>query len=94
MDAHLAYKEEDVIKANWLLAGIIGTFIVLIFIAYLLNEGRKHYVIPILRIYHPTCGLVLQLNTEKEERKSLADDVANHAIHVGVKRPSQDLLKF
>ena len=48
----------DVIKANMCLAGVIGVFMFLTFIAYLLNEGQRYCVIPILRKIWPKCKWV------------------------------------
>ena len=88
-DEDLPSRQEDVIKANLYLAGIIGAFIVLTLIAYLLNEGRHHFVIPVLRRYHPTCKWVLQQDkkeNDNEEKQSLEVDLAHHTMHFGIKK--------
>ena len=82
-------QEHQSAKANLYLAGIIVTFIILTFIAYLLNEGRHHVVIPILRKYYPTCKWVLQhdkIENDNEGKQYLEVDLACHAMHFGVKK--------
>ena len=89
MDKELPNRQEDVIKANLYLAGIIGAFIVLTFVAYLFNEGRHYCVIQILRRYHPRCNWVIQQDkkeNENEEKQSLEVDLAHHTMHFGVKK--------
>ena len=83
---------EDVFKANLYLAGIIGAFIVLTFIAYLLNEGRHLLVIPILRKIHPKSKWVLQhdrIESEKEDKLSMQVDLQQHARVFGMKKGSR-----
>ena len=67
------YKDEST-KANLYLVGIVGAFIVLTFIAYLLNEGKHWIVLPILRKCHEDSKWVLQhdeMENEEEEKYSV-----------------------
>ena len=57
------------IDANICLAGIIGAFVFLTLIAYLLNEGKHLLVIPILRSLKPRCKWVLQYEKELKEKE-------------------------
>ena len=41
--------EQEVFKANLCLAGIIVAFVLLTFMAYLFNEGRNLFLIPIIK---------------------------------------------
>merc|ERR1719378_1345274 len=84
--------EEDVFKANLYLAGIIGAFIVLTFIAYLLNEGRHLLVVPVLRKVRPKSKWVLQhdrIQHEKEEKYSILQlDIPQETSQFGMKKNS------
>ena len=90
-------RQDDVIKANLLLAAIIGAFIVLTSIAYFLNEGRHHFVIPFLRKCYPTCKWVIQedkLKNDNEEKEQSLGDLAHKSIHLGLRRHSEELRRI
>ena len=83
---------EDVTKANLCLVAIIGAFIVLTFIAYLLNEGKHLLVIPLLRECSPRSKWVLQydrMKNEREEKQSIQVDLQQHVRHFGIKKASR-----
>ena len=79
----------DVLKANLCMAGIVGVFVLLTLLAYLLTEGKSYCIIPILRKTCPTCAWVKDYDNVMDEgcQKSLAlkPGVAQHVL--GVKRP-------
>ena len=93
MEEDLPPDPEDVIKANLYLVLIIGSFIVLTFIAYLFNEGRHICVVPLLRKYRPKCKWVImqdKLKAENEEKHSLELGLAQHAhLQFGMKKSSR-----
>ena len=86
----LSVEDQDVIKANLCLAGIIGIFLALTLLAYLLTEGRSYCVIPLLRMTCPQCTWVRQFDENKgvdyQKLLILQVELTQHVL--GVKRSS------
>lgn len=81
--------DNDVLKANLCLAGIIGAFVLLTLIAFLFNEGRPLCIIPLLRRCCPQAKWVIEhdnIKLAKEERhlNMLNLDLSQHVF--GVKK--------
>lgn len=74
-------SENDTVRANLYLIGIIGTFIFLTLIAYLLTDGRPLCIIPIMRKCCPKSKWVAEhdkVEIEIEESNLIRLDMTNH----------------
>ena len=84
-------EENDTMKANLCLAALVLVFTLLTFCAYLLTDGRHHFVIPILRRVYPRCRWVTQhdnnISTKTERKETLGFlETDKDALMLGVKR--------
>ena len=81
MRRHFTVTDEDLYKANLLFAGIIGLYLLLVFIAFLCTEGRKKYIIPLLRRWWPSHSWVREFDQQVLNQKSkiyLFDEAYRH----------------
>ena len=88
MQDQFAIEDQEVIKANLCLAGIICIFILLTLIAFLCTDGRSYFIIPLLRMCCPSCKWVVTYNdieTTDDKLLVLQLGMAHHVL--GVKRP-------
>merc|ERR1712076_180356 len=86
-------SESDALLANLYLAAIIGAFIFLTLIAYLLTEGRSLCVIPIMKRCCPNSKWVVEHNKiehENEERNLFNLDMVHHVF--GVKKAQRQAI--
>ena len=73
--------QDDETKANLMFFGIVGLYFFLVFIAFLCTDGRKKYIIPLLRKWWPTHGLVNEFDQQVLDQKSkiyLFDEAYRH----------------
>ena len=78
-------SEYESIKVNLYLFGIIGLFILLTFIAYLLTDGRSVILLPIARRCCPRANWIRE-EQSKVNKKIEMVDMSHH--YVGLKRSS------
>ena len=73
--------DEDDTKANFFLLGIIGLYFLLVLIAFLCTDGRRKYIIPLLRMCWPSHRLVAKTD-EKERKMSKVNSVDQDFRHL------------
>ena len=93
MTNNLSGKENEVLKANLCLVGIILIFLVLVLLAYLMTEGRSYCIIPLLRLTYPQCEWVVEhdemLGLDYQRLVALKMGMSQHVL--GVKRTSRQV---
>ena len=75
---------DDSLKVNLYLFGIIGLFVFLTLVAYLLTDGRSYCVIPLLRRCCPNSKWVKGYDTQNRDKNFKLE--GTHHVVCGVKK--------
>ena len=73
--------EEDDTKANFLLIGIICLYFLLVLIAFLCTDGKRRFIVPLLRRCCPSHPWVREADAKLTERESMM-----YTLHEGLRR--------
>ena len=78
---------DDETRANLLFLGIIGLYFFLVLVAFLFTEGRKHYIVPLLREWWPTHSWVRQVDIQAQQ--SVTDEDYRH-LNLVIRKAKRD----
>ena len=87
--AEMEMNLTEVEQANLCLAGVLLAFVLLTFLAYLLTDGRRFCIVPLLRLCCPTCKWVVDQDKLSNDEELLVYQEEMFHQGMGARRPKR-----